>query len=201
MSYLWQFISLLMDRHLNQGFSADMWFVFYMRICLQDLIFLQSQGHSPSTSKDQTRSGGSGPFNGLSSYSGNPTSSIIENMKVRPKWDTFSSSIITESPTECSKQDKYSPPMSPSSTFTANSVTIDPHCYPPSSPPFPYNYPPSSFNQVQIDVEQTIIRDDGEIIADLNLHGCGGSDKGSGEDDDSDTDREKRRSLDVSRST
>jgi len=93
----------------------------------------QVSRHSPSTSKDQTRSGGSRPFNGLSSYSLNPTASINENMKV------------------------------------------------------------------QIDVEQTITRDDGEIIADLNLHGCGGSDKGSG-DEYSDFEKEKRPSLDVSRS-
>lgn len=122
-------------------------------------------------------------------------------MKVRPKRDTFSSSIITESPTEYSKQDKYSPPMSPSSTVTANSISFDHHCYPPSSPPFLIHYPSPPFPQVQIDVEQTIIRDDGEIIADLNLHGCGGSDKGSGDDEYSDVEKEKRRSLEVSRST
>lgn len=77
--------------------------------------------------------------------------------------------------------------MSPSSTVTANSITFDPHCYPPSSPPFLIHYPSPPFSQVQIDVEQ--------------MHGCGGSDKGSGDDEYSDVEKEKRRSLEVSRST
>ena len=131
----------------------------------------------------------------------NPTASAIENMKVRPKRDLFSSSIIADSPTECSKQDKYSSPLSPSSTITPDSLHFDPHCYPPSPPPFSHLYPPPPFPQVHIDVEQTIIRDDGEIIADLNLQDGGGSDKGSGYDDYSDFEKEKHPSLDISRKT
>lgn len=121
----------------------------------------------------------------------NPTTTL-ENVKVRPKRDTFSSSI-TLGPEEYSIE-KYSPPLSPisaTSPITPDTPDSKTHSYPP--PPAlssPFSSPPPLPTQVHINVEQTIHRDDGEIENDLNSY-RGGSDKASLRERDSITDYEK----------